>query len=198
MFELAKATNNPNKCSLRGFKSITFGVTLIFALLSAPLADLAHAQATKGSGGGIVTSTQNYAMSWVTWLGSWVSWSESSISAEATAFRDAVVDDAQVLEDLIARTGFDLAEIRVGVGLIPSIALGVDYKRALTPEERKALIDNVENSGEVGFIERLLVYALLDVADSKHVRANGNFALSSVDIDVSLVPGITLILSKGE
>ena len=125
MFELAKATNNPNKCSLRGFKSITFGVTLIFALLSAPLADLAHAQATKGSGGGIVTSTQNYAMSWVTWLGSWVSWSESSISAEATAFRDAVVDDAQVLEDLIARTGFDLAEIRVGVGLIPSIALGV-------------------------------------------------------------------------
>lgn len=204
MREVLKVATIPDKCQRRGFTSAVFGATLAFALLLAPLAGSAQAQAqaqaqaTKGAGGGIVASTQTYAMSWVIWLGSWVTWTESSISAEAQAFRDAVAKDAQILEDLIARTGFDLTEIRVGVGLLPSIALGVDYKRALTAEERKALIDHVENSGEVGFIERMLIYALLDVADSEHVRENGNFALSSVDIDVGLVPGITLVLSKGE
>jgi hypothetical protein len=187
-----KHGKSPRRC----FRSIAFGAALAFILLT-PLAGPAQAQAAAGAGGGVVSSAQIYAMSWVTWLGSWVSWTESEISAEATAFRNAIVKDAQGLEDLIARTGFDVAEIRVGVGLIPSVGLGVDYKRALPPEERKALIDHVENSGEVGFIERVLVYALLDVADSEYVRANGNFALSSVDVDVDLVPGITLILSKG-
>ena len=140
----------------------------------------------------------SYLYSWVTWFGGVVGWVDASINAEVSSLRDALVEDATVLEGLIDRAGFSLDEVRIGMGPIPTIALGIAYERDISAAERAELINHIKTSDAVGTIERILVYTLLDIADSKPATEGGLFSLKGLDIDVDLIPGITLILAKDE
>lgn len=136
--------------------------------------------------------------SWFSWLGGWFDWSEKTIEADLTAFRDLVVDDIERVERLVARSGFSLEEARIGAGLIPSVDLGIAYERELTAEEKVALVDYINTSGEVGPVERVLIEALMDLADFQEAKKDHAMTLTDIEMAVDLIPHITIILKRSD
>ncbi len=169
---------------------------LAAAILSTSVALTSPALSASASPSDTQTTISGYMYSWVSWFGGVLGYVDASIDAEIAKMRDALVDDATALESLIDRTGFSLDEVRIGMGPIPTIGLGISYERDITDEERADLIKHIETSGDVGAVEKTLVYTLLEIADGKHAKSEGVFSLKGLDVDVDLIPGITLILGK--
>lgn len=102
-----------------------------------------------------------------------------------------LVSDIQKLKATVARTGFEFESISVGMDLIPSISLGLSFNRMITDQERAQL--NAEMQGDkFNILERALIDALLDAASVKIGGDGDNLVLSGADVDVDLIPSVTL------
>jgi hypothetical protein len=182
-------------------RSLLITLSMALAIMVASLATPTPVKAQTVSVSPLAPQNQTYVGwfgSWFTWLGGWFDWSEKTIEADLTAFRDLVVEDIEHVEKLVARSGFSLEEARIGAGLIPSVDLDIAYERALTAEEKAALVDYVDTSGEVGPVERVLIEALLDLADFQEAKKNHSMTLTDVEMAVDLIPHITIILKRSD
>lgn len=101
-------------------------------------------------------------------------------------------DDNDQFAALIKQSGFMLADVKVGVGIIPELALEFRHERDLTPAETEAFRNNIEDytkttSGPVSYFEGLLLRNL-----SKAGEYSGDVRISEVHIDVFPLPGLEL------
>lgn len=121
---------------------------------------------------------------------------ERFVADEIGRFKHVVDTDLSTFDSLVKQAGFRLSEIRIGAGLVPRIALAMEFERRPSESEKAALLARVTDaSGLVGTIERSVIMTLLNAADSAYaVRADG-YRLSGVDIDVDVVPNVTFVMS---
>lgn len=182
-------------------RSRSIALLMALSMMAASLVTPASVTAQTVSVSPLAPQNQTYVGwfgSWFTWLGDWFDWSEKTIEADLTAFRDLVVDDIERVERLVARSGFSLEEARIGAGLIPSVDLGIAYERELTAEEKAALVDYINTSGEVGPVERVLIEALMDLADFQEAKKDHAMTLTDIEMAVDLIPHITIILKRSD
>jgi hypothetical protein len=176
---------------------IAFG-SAILGPVSAQSAKPSTAGASPNVNTDLLGAVTGYLYSWVTWAGGFVSWIDTTVDKAVLDFRNSLISDATKLDDLIARTGFKLEEVSIGVGPIPSVALSIDYDRDLSIAERRQLLSELDQLGRFGLVERTLLRTLLNIAGSGYAEPNGSFGLSRVEIDVDLIPGVTVVLGRGE
>ncbi len=91
---------------------------------------------------------------------------------------------------LVKESGFVLADVKVGVGIIPELAVTFRHEEDLTPEELHAFKANVEAyvkkaPGPVGYFEGLLLRRLLKAGEY-----SGGMRISEVHVDVFPLPGL--------
>lgn len=91
---------------------------------------------------------------------------------------------------LVRESGFVLADIKVGMGLIPELVASFRHERDLTPEEKRTFQQKIreytaKTSGAVGYFEGILLRNL--------VRAGsyaGGVKISQVHVDIFPLPGL--------
>lgn len=91
---------------------------------------------------------------------------------------------------LIKESGFALANIRVGVGIIPGLTVEFKHERNLTPAELEAYLAHVaeyerKSKGPVAYFEGLLLRKL-----AKAGQYSGGMRISELHVDVFPLPGM--------
>lgn len=121
---------------------------------------------------------------------------EQAVANAIGGFIGRLTADGNQFQDLVAEAGYSLSEIAVTASLLPEVSLSMDFQRDITAEEDANLRAKLDAmSGVLGDIEHLIILGLLDLDKTiESVRPDG-YALSSVDVDVDLVPGFELSFS---
>jgi hypothetical protein len=91
---------------------------------------------------------------------------------------------------LLKESGFVLADVKVGVGVIPELAVTFRHEVDLTPEQLQAFKAKVdayvsEAPGPVGYFEGLLLRRLLKAGEY-----SGGMRISEVHVDIFPLPGL--------
>jgi len=91
---------------------------------------------------------------------------------------------------LLKESGFVLADVKVGVGMIPELAVTFRHEEDLTPEQLQAFKAKVEAyvkkaPGPVGYFEGMLLRRLLKAGEY-----SGGMRISEVHVDVFPLPGL--------
>lgn len=153
------------------------------------------------AGGATAAETKNnrtiggYIYSWFEWAASIPKGLFLAADREIVTARVELVSDIQRLKAVIARTGFEFESISVGMEFIPSISLGLSFNREISDQDKEQL--NAELlSGKFNILERALIDALLEAASVKIGGDGDNLVLSGADVDVDIIPGITLTFEE--
>ena len=151
--------------------------------------------ATPGVPGWIAVLWQPVA-DWSAWAVGWLGAEERIAADDLHRFVRRLAEDSDAIDSLISDAGFSVNAVSVGVGLVPEIALDLDFERRLTPEERAALLARVDAAAGVGgILERSLVDLMLAAADSEYAaERDSGYGLTGLEIDVDLIPRATLVL----
>lgn len=102
---------------------------------------------------------------------------------------------ADMLDDsksLIARAGYELASIIVSLGLPPQISLSFKYQSKVTDEEKNKLLEEVEERKVLSVILKCLFKAGEFYTSVQFQE----FKMGSVDISLSLTPGVNVKFIK--
>ncbi|WP_189992630.1 hypothetical protein [Thalassobaculum fulvum] len=160
---------------------------LLAALLLA--APAAHAAASRPA-----ASTQTiggYVYSWFEWAIALPKSMILGVDADVVAARAALVGDIERLKAMVALAGFRVETVSVAMGLIPAVSLSLAYDRAISEQELAALRAELRG-GKFGFLEKALLEALLDASSATIGKEGDSLSLASVDVDVDVIPTITL------
>lgn len=153
---------------------------LVALMLAAPTA---HAASNQTMGG--------YVYSWFEWAIALPKSMILGVDADVVEARAALVGDIERLKAMVALTGFRVETVSVAMGLIPTVSLSLAYDRTISEQEKAALRAEL-SSGKFGFLEKALLEALLDASSATIGKEGDNLTLASVDVDVDVIPKITL------
>ncbi len=114
-------------------------------------------------------------------------------------FKDAGTNKAKEITDmldeskgLITRAGYELNAIHISLGLPPQISLSFNFQSEINDEEKKKLLEEVEDRKVLSVILKCLFKAG-DFYTSAKLK---EYKLGSVDISLSLTPGVNINFVK--
>ncbi len=169
--------------------SCAFAAFLIFGLVS-----------VNAYGANATDTTNNrtiggYVYSWVEWAVSFPKAIFLQVDSDIVLARADLISDIKKLRENIERTGFHLESISVGMELVPSVSLALSFDHQISDQDKEKL--NTELlSGKFNILERALIDALLEAASVKIGSEDDNLILTSADVDVDIIPGITLTFEE--
>lgn len=89
---------------------------------------------------------------------------------------------------LFLKSGFEVQNISINMGIPPVISTSFHYNNKISDEERVAIIEETKDQK----IIQLIIKCLLKAEDFYELVSVGNFTLGSVNITVGLTPGISI------
>jgi len=169
--------------------SCAFAAFLIFGLVSVN----AHGATATDSGNN--RTVGGYIYSWFEWAISIPKGFFLEVDSEIVKARAELVSDIKKLKAVIERTGFELESISVGMGFIPSVSLALSFNHEISDQEKEKLNSELQ-SGKFNILERALIDALLEVSSVRIGGDGDNLVLTGADVDVDIIPGITLTFEE--
>jgi len=102
-------------------------------------------------------------------------------------------DGTSEFHRLVNESGFALSDVKVGVGIIPELAVEFRHERDLTPAEIQALQIKIDDhtrtaSGVVGYFEALVLRRLLKAGEY-----SGGMRISEVHVNLFPLPGLDML-----
>ncbi len=120
---------------------------------------------------------------------------ERLLTADIDSFKSDIRQDTRYFESLVEEAGFQLVDTAMGVSLFPSVTLTFDYDRTLTPEEKAALVKKLEQEN---LVTRWIVNTLLDAVESPAAQRKDGYRLWEVDVDLDIIPNVTLHVTNSQ
>jgi len=156
-----------------------------------------HANAARDAGewvsaksGEAVNSAVSTASATVGGLGIFGNWSGSLVKEIENHFR---ADGKGQFHQLVNESGFAIADVKVGMGFIPELAVEFRHERDLTAAEVQALQIKIDDhvrtaSGVVGYFEALVLRRLLKAGEY-----SGGMRISEVHVNLFPLPGLEML-----
>ena len=171
--------------------SRTLAAILVFGVISASPHGARAADAAK------TPTIGGYVYSWLEWAISIPKGLFLEADSEIVTARAELISDIENLKAVVARTGFELESISVGMDVIPSVSLALSFNHEISDQER-AQLDADLQSGQYNILERALIDALVEASSVRIGSDSDNLVLSGADVDVDIIPGITLTFEEGK
>ena len=103
-----------------------------------------------------------------------------------------VVDMIDASKIYVTRAGYELISLHVSLGLPPQISLSFKYQSAVSEDDRKKLLEEVEERK----ILSVIIKCLFKAGDFYTSAKFKEYKLGSVDISLGLTPGVNINFVK--
>lgn len=167
-----------------------FRVTFLLIALMSVDSRAANAQSNSQN-----RTMGGYIYSWFEWAVALPKSMILGLDAEVVEARAALISDIRQLKETVGRTGFAVESISVGMGLIPTVTLSLSFDKAISDQDREVLNAELQR-GKYNILERALIDALLEASSVKIGGANDNLTLTGADVDIDIIPSVTLTFEE--